>query len=98
MAVERNIEVYATRLADPALGEQLPGLQPLRAAGKADSYGAWIETKTKHNIATELRDGIEMLCASATYPLFLSKLWPVFKKILKGDPVFQSASWEQVRD
>jgi transformation/transcription domain-associated protein len=28
--------------------------------------------------------------------VFLAKLWPVFKKVLKGEPVFTSMSWEQV--
>lgn len=50
----------------------------------------------KTNVAVELRDSIEGLCAGSNYPLFLSRLWPVFKKILKTDPVFISLSWEQV--
>lgn len=53
--------------------------------------------KVKANVATELRDSIEPLCSGASYPIFLSKLWPVFKTILKGDPVFFSMSYEQVR-
>lgn len=55
---------------------------------------AGIETKVKANIAVELRDSLEQLCSN--YPAFLAKLWPVFKQILTGDPVFTSASWEQV--
>lgn len=53
--------------------------------------------KVRANVATELRDSIEPLCSGASYPIFLSKLWPVFKTILKGDPVFFSMSYEQVR-
>ncbi|KLJ09499.1 transformation/transcription domain-associated protein [Blastomyces silverae] len=71
-AMERNIDVYATRLADGN-----------------------IETKTRTNIAIELRDSLEQLCSGPSYPIFLAKLWPVFKKILKGEPVFVSLSYEQ---
>ncbi|OAX84193.1 hypothetical protein ACJ72_01444 [Emergomyces africanus] len=71
-AMERNIDVYATKLADLT-----------------------IETKTRTNIAVELRDSLEQLCSGPSYPIFLAKLWPVFKKILKGDPVFVSLSYEQ---
>lgn len=53
--------------------------------------------KVRANVATELRDSIEPLCSGASYPIFLAKLWPVFKNILKGDPVFFSMSYEQVR-
>ena len=31
----------------------------------------------------ELRDSIESLCAGSNYPIFLTKLWPIFKKVLK---------------
>ena len=55
-----------------------------------------IETKTKANISVELRDSLEQLCSN--YPAFLEKLWPVFKQILTGEPVFTSASFEQVKD
>ncbi|EER41047.1 histone acetylase complex subunit Paf400 [Histoplasma capsulatum H143] len=71
-AMERNIDVYATRLADVT-----------------------IETKTRTNIAIELRDSLEQLCSGPSYTIFLAKLWPVFKKILKGEPVFVSLSYEQ---
>lgn len=54
------------------------------------------EVKVRANVATELRDSIEPLCSGANYPVFLAKLWPVFKAILKGDPVFLSLSYEQV--
>lgn len=62
-----------------------------------DWLSAGIETRVKTNAAVELRDSLEQLCAGQNYPVFLSKLWPVFKKILKGEPVFISMSWEQVR-
>ncbi|EEH23239.2 hypothetical protein PABG_05450 [Paracoccidioides brasiliensis Pb03] len=71
-SMERNIDVYATKLAD--LG---------------------IEPKVRSNIAIELRDSLEQLCSGPNYPVFLSKLWPVFKKILKGEPVFVSLSFDQ---
>ncbi|KAJ5980931.1 hypothetical protein N7481_008229 [Penicillium waksmanii] len=54
-----------------------------------------LDIKVRANVATELRDSIEPLCAGANYPVFLAKLWPVFKAILKGDPVFLSMSYEQ---
>ncbi|KAJ6107212.1 hypothetical protein N7523_008535 [Penicillium sp. IBT 18751x] len=54
-----------------------------------------LDVKVRANVATELRDSIEPLCSGASYPIFLSKLWPVFKTILKGDPVFFSMSYEQ---
>lgn len=56
-----------------------------------------IDVKVRANVATELRDSIEPLCSGASYPIFLAKLWPVFKTILKGDPVFFSMSYDQVR-
>jgi hypothetical protein len=55
------------------------------------------DVKVRANVATELRDSIEPLCQGASYPVFLAKLWPVFKTILKGEPVFFSMSYEQVR-
>ncbi|EER27620.1 Phosphatidylinositol 3- and 4-kinase family protein [Coccidioides posadasii C735 delta SOWgp] len=70
--MERNIDIYAAKLADPA-----------------------IESKFKTNVAVELRDSLEQLCSPPSYAIFLTKLWPVFKKILKGEPVFVSMSWEQ---
>ncbi|KAJ5702643.1 hypothetical protein N7488_010191 [Penicillium malachiteum] len=70
--MERNIDIYATKLGDERL-----------------------DVKVRANVATELRDSIEPLCSGANYPIFLSKLWPVFKTILGGDPVFFSMSYEQ---
>lgn len=63
----------------------------------ADSYFPYTDLKVRANVATELRDNIEALCSGANYPIFLSKLWPVFKTILGGDPVFLSMSYEQVK-
>ena len=55
------------------------------------------DTRTKSNIATELRDSIETLCTpAAVYSKFLSKLWPVFKKILEGKPDFSPTSFEHI--
>lgn len=63
-----------------------------------DRFFSVADVKVRANVATELRDSIEPLCSGASYPIFLAKLWPVFKNILKGDPVFFSMSYEQVRD
>ncbi|KAL9617627.1 MAG: hypothetical protein Q9160_007593 [Pyrenula sp. 1 TL-2023] len=54
-----------------------------------------IDLKQKVNIATELRDVIETICSSPAYRTFLAKLWPVFRKILHGEPVFAAVSLEQ---
>ncbi|KAB8073752.1 hypothetical protein BDV29DRAFT_133154 [Aspergillus leporis] len=54
-----------------------------------------LDIKIRANVAVELRDNIEPLCSGASYPIFLSKLWPVFKGILKGEPVFTNLSFEQ---
>ncbi|KAN0080763.1 hypothetical protein V8E54_003967 [Elaphomyces granulatus] len=54
-----------------------------------------IELKHRFNVAVELRDNIEPLCSGSNYPTFLAKLWPVFKAILKGEPVFTNMSFEQ---
>ncbi|KAL4894795.1 hypothetical protein BDV59DRAFT_164257 [Aspergillus ambiguus] len=70
--MERNIDIYASKLGDENL-----------------------DIKIRANVAVELRDNIEPLCSGASYPIFLSKLWPVFKTILRGDPVFTNLSFEQ---
>ncbi|KAJ9213961.1 hypothetical protein DTO166G4_4406 [Paecilomyces variotii] len=54
-----------------------------------------IDTRVRTNVAVELRDNIEPLCSGSNYPIFLAKLWPIFKNILKGDPVFTNMSYEQ---
>lgn len=63
----------------------------------ANSAFCLLDIKVRANVAVELRDNIEPLCSGASYPLFLAKLWPVFKTILKGDPVFTNLSFDQVR-
>ncbi|KAF7507630.1 hypothetical protein GJ744_010300 [Endocarpon pusillum] len=55
-----------------------------------------LDAKTKANIATELRDSIETLCSGSSYPRFLAKLWPVFKRILLGEPVFMANSPDHI--
>ena len=51
--------------------------------------------RAKANIATEVRDSIESLCTPPQiYTKFLTKLWPVFKKILEGKPDFSPTSSE----
>lgn len=76
------------------------GLSKPRAARDCltDHVSLVTDVKVRANVATELRDSIEPLCSGASYPIFLAKLWPVFKSILKGEPVFLSMSNEQVRD
>ena len=54
------------------------------------------EVQKKYNIATELRDNIDILCSGPTYPIFLKKLVPVFMKLLEGPPVFMSTHMEHV--
>ncbi|KIV86517.1 hypothetical protein, variant [Exophiala sideris] len=72
------------------------------ASQKIDVYAARLtdpktDTRTKSNVATDLRDSIENLCSPpAVYTKFLSKLWPVFKKILEGKPDFSPVSFEHV--
>ncbi|KEF63414.1 transformation/transcription domain-associated protein [Exophiala aquamarina CBS 119918] len=72
------------------------------ASQKIDLYAARltdpkIDTRTKSNVATDLRDSIESLCTPpSTYAKFLARLWPVFKKILEGKPDFSPTSFEQV--
>lgn len=57
----------------------------------------YLDAKTKANISTEVRDSIESFCASpAVYQKFLAKLWPVFKKILEGEPDFKVSSHEHI--
>ncbi|KAK7885224.1 transcription-associated protein 1 [Exophiala xenobiotica] len=72
------------------LGSQIQRLASL-------SMGKPPHTRTKANVATDLRDSIENLCSpAATYSKFLAKLWPVFKKILEGKPDFSPTSFEHV--
>ncbi|OQU96918.1 hypothetical protein CLAIMM_02931 isoform 2 [Cladophialophora immunda] len=72
------------------------------ASQKIDVYAARlsdpkIDTRTKSNVATELRDSVESLCTpSSVYTKFLTKLWPVFKKILEGKPDSNPTSFEHI--
>ena len=54
------------------------------------------DAQKKYNIATELRDNIDILCNGPAYPIFLKKLVPVFMKLLEGPPVFMSTYMEHV--
>ena len=69
---------------------------------KIDAYAARLsdpkqDVKQKASIASDLRDSVESLCNPvSTYNKFLSKLWPVFKKILEGKPEFVQHSAEQI--
>ncbi|KAK5071536.1 transcription-associated protein 1 [Lithohypha guttulata] len=55
------------------------------------------DVKYKAGVASELRDSVESLCTPPpTYSKFLSKLWPVFKKILEGKPDFSPNTAEHV--
>lgn len=72
------------------------------ASQKIDIYAsrlgdAKLDIKTKANIATDVRDSIENLTTTGpVYNKFLTKLWPVFKKILEGKPDFSPTSFEHV--
>ncbi|KAL8870291.1 MAG: hypothetical protein Q9198_007663 [Flavoplaca austrocitrina] len=57
---------------------------------------AQLDVKQKLSVATDLRDNIDLLCNGPSYAPFLKKLVPVFTKLLEGQPVFTSTSWEQV--
>lgn len=52
--------------------------------------------RTREGIATEIRDNLETLAPPVFRP-FLEKLFPVFRDTLRGEPVFDSFSWEHVR-
>ena len=52
--------------------------------------------KTKWNIATELRDNIELYCHGEAYNETLKKLVPLLLKLLDGPPVFVNNVPEQV--
>ncbi|KAL8839523.1 MAG: hypothetical protein Q9176_004384 [Flavoplaca citrina] len=56
---------------------------------------AQLDVKQKLSVATDLRDNIDLLCNGPSYAPFLKKLVPVFTKLLEGQPVFTSTSWEQ---
>ncbi|KAI4255023.1 MAG: hypothetical protein LQ352_002768 [Teloschistes flavicans] len=54
-----------------------------------------LDIKQKLTFATELRDNIDLLCNGPAYGAFLTKLIPIFTRMLEGPPVFISTSWEQ---
>lgn len=54
-----------------------------------------LDTKVKVTVATEIRDSVESLSTPGTYSKFLTKLWPVFKSTLQGEPVFLALSADQ---
>lgn len=93
---EKNIDAFAARLGDANLGRGY-----LRSAwgndyGRRTAADTCAEVQKKYNIATELRDNIDILCNGPTYPIFLKKLVPVFMKLLEGPPVFMSTYMEHV--
>ena len=94
---EKNIDAFAARLGDANLGRKSSVLHVARLGchprTAADNCA---EVQKKYNIATELRDNIDILCNGPTYPIFLKKLVPVFMKLLEGPPVFMSTYMEHV--
>lgn len=94
---EKNIDAFAARLGDANLGRKRSALRVAKLGwhpGTAADNCA--EVQKKYNIATELRDNIDILCNGPTYPIFLKKLVPVFMKLLEGPPVFMSTYMEHV--
>ncbi|KAL9111516.1 MAG: hypothetical protein Q9227_004003 [Pyrenula ochraceoflavens] len=51
-----------------------------------------VDIKTKLVAATEARDSVDTICSGPSYRTFLAKLWPIFRKILQGDPIFVTTS------
>ena len=96
---ERNIDVFAARLGDPNLG--MPSTEGSVAASASsreiNRLMRIADPRAKLNVATELRDNIEVLCNGPTYAAFLAKLVPVCKKLLEGPPEFMSTAFEHVR-
>ena len=89
---DRNIDLFAARLGDAQLGN----LPCFHAQQDCMRRLTWIDVKQKLSVATDLRDNIDLLCNGPSYTPFLKKLVPVFTKLLEGQPVFTSTSWEQV--
>ncbi|KAI9662779.1 MAG: hypothetical protein M1829_006123 [Trizodia sp. TS-e1964] len=54
-----------------------------------------LDIKLKVQIAVELRDSIEYMSIGNLYPNFMKKITPILLKLLEGQPVFISTSWEQ---
>lgn len=89
----KQAEYYAEKLSDPSLGKHsaLPENQ-----GRLTNASRPIDPKFKVQQACELRDSIEVFQAT-DYQRFLSKLVPIFLKILgDGQPIFVSTIPEQV--
>ena len=102
-----DCEVYAARLSDSKLGASLRrlGLWFVYTNSKSTQLLCcrltWIilfqDYKLKYQIATELRDSVEIY-QSADYARFLQVLMPVFYKILnEGQPVFNNNDPQQVK-
>ena len=96
---EKNIEAFAARLGDPNLGEgmlffSLPRVSLAEVAGHAANMP--LDPQKKYHLVTELRDGIDFLCAGPSYAIFLKRLVPIFTRMLEGPPAFMSASLEHV--
>lgn len=93
---EKNIEAFAARLGDANLGRRYSLHGASHDCGHGTAADTCAEVQKKYNIATELRDNIDILCNGPTYPIFLKKLVPVFMKLLEGPPVFMSTYMEHV--
>ncbi|KAE8354212.1 transcription-associated protein [Aspergillus coremiiformis] len=96
---DSQLRLHALKLDDPGSGKERRRVSPTMERN-IDIYASKLgdeklDIKIRANVAVELRDNIEPLCSGASYPIFLSKLWPVFKGILKGEPVFTNLSFEQ---
>lgn len=78
------------------LVEDLRSFLKCSTCGRGTVSDSCAEVQKKYNIATELRDNIDILCNGPTYPVFLKKLIPVFMKLLEGPPVFMSTYMEHV--
>lgn len=78
------------------VGDTFTLLRASHRCGRRIAADICAEVQKKYNIATELRDNIDILCNGPTYPVFLKKLVPVFMKLLEGPPVFMSTYMEHV--
>ena len=80
-------------LPDSAIPNLVCGVRVTYEPRRLTTY---LDIRAKANVATEVRDSIETQCSPpATFQKFLTKLWPVFKKILEGKPDFSPTSFEQ---
>lgn len=55
-----------------------------------------LETKSKVEAATALRDTLDLYTNGQIYPFFLKRVMPIFINILRGPCIFLSNSPEQV--